>query len=372
MMRKRLLFICLMVVVIGAAVFCGCSRQKTTHSAKPQKKVSSSQKAAKIVKTLTLDEKIEQLLLVRYPDNADTVTKQHSFGGYLLFEKDFAGKDTAQVQTMIRQAQANAKIPLLIAVDEEGGAVNRVSTNSKLVESPFKSSQVLYREDGLDAIRADTINKSNILSNLGINLNLAPVVDVCENASDYMYSRSLGQNTQITSQYAKTVIQTSRKTAVSYVLKHFPGYGNNRDTHIGASQDNRSFEYIKTHDLPPFQSGINAGAEAVLISHNIVTSIDPNNPASLSKKVHQCLRHDLHFKGIIMTDAIDMGAVSSMAETSVRAIEAGNDLIITTDYQKSIDEIKRAVAEKRISEATINRLATKILTWKYEKGLIRE
>ena len=253
------------------------------------------------LKELTLDEKIGQLLLVRYDDTKALVDlPKYNFGGFVFFAKDFNGKTKDEVVGMIDTLQKNSKIPLLTAVDEEGGEVVRVSSNPNLRKTPFKSSKDLYDDGKFSLIRTDTIEKSNLLRDLGLNLNLAPVVDVTTNPSDYMYKRALGENTNLTSEFAKTVIEASKGTGVSYTLKHFPGYGNNKDTHSGISNDSRSLEDIKTNDLPPFEAGIKAGAEAVLVSHNIVTNIDPDNPASLSKSIHNLLRNDLKFTGIIM------------------------------------------------------------------------
>lgn len=322
---------------------------------------------------LSLDEKIGQLLLVRYPDtNAVSDLKKYNFAGFVFFEKDFKDKDRDEVKKWINNLQKESKIPLLTAVDEEGGKVVRVSSNPKLVSEKFKSSQELYREGGLSLIKEDTINKSKILNDLGLNLNLAPVVDVSTNSSDYMYERALGQNTAITSDYAKTVIEASKNTGVSYTLKHFPGYGNNADTHTGSSEDNRSYDDIVEYDLPPFESGIESGAEAILVSHNIVKSIDPNLPASLSVNVHNLLRNELDFTGLIMTDDLSMGALSSISNPTVKAILAGNDLIITTDYAESFHEIKSAVEDGTISQDLIDKLAFRVLAWKYYKGLMFE
>ena len=273
---------------------------------------------------------------------------------------------------MINNLQKNANIPLLTAVDEEGGTVVRVSSNPLLANAKFRSPQELYNTGGLNLIKEDTIQKSKLLNDLGLNVNLAPVVDVSTNASDYMYSRSLGQNTSITSDYAKSVIEASQGGGVSYTLKHFPGYGNNSDTHNSGSVDNRSFDDILKNDLPPFKSGIEAGAEAVLVSHNTVTNIDSDNPASLSTSVHNLLRNELGFTGVIITDDLAMGAVSNIDNNVVKAILAGNDLIITTDYQSGIASVKNAVNDGTISENLIDKLAFKILAWKYYKGLMFE
>lgn len=327
--------------------------------------------ANKKLEKMTLDEKISQLLLVRYPDiNQKAILEKYQFGGYLFFAKDFKDKTKDEVINMMKELQEVSKIPILTAVDEEGGIVVRVSSNPNLRKDRFKSSQELYKEGGLELIKTDTIEKSKLLSSLGINLNLAPVVDVSINPNDYMYKRSLGQNTEITSNYAKTVIEASKDLGVSYTLKHFPGYGNNSDTHTGSSIDNRSYEDIINNDLPPFKSGIQVGAEAVLVSHNIVNSIDNNNPASLSPSIHNLLRNELSFTGIIITDDLDMGAITSVGDATVKAVLAGNDLIITTDYEESFNAIKNAITENKISEELINKLAFRIIAWKYYKGIL--
>ncbi len=323
------------------------------------------------LKTLSLDEKIGQLFLVRYPDtNAITDLKKYNFGGYVFFEKDFKDKTKSQVINMMNKIQDATKIPLLTAVDEEGGNVVRISSNSNLAKSKFKSPRELYNEGGMTAIKNDTIAKSMLLSELGLNLNLAPVVDVSTDPTDYIYPRTIGENTDITKEYAKTVIEASKGTKVSYTLKHFPGYGNNADTHVGSATDNRTRDEIFANDIPPFKAGIDAKAEAVLVSHNTVTSIDSTNPASLSASVHNILRNDLGFTGVIITDDIAMGAITSISDATVKAILAGNDLIITTDYKSSIESVKNALSNNTLNENLIDKLAFKVLAWKYYKGLM--
>lgn len=323
------------------------------------------------LKSLTLDEKIGQLLLVRYPSkDAVGIMNKYHLGGYVFFEKDFKDKSLEQVKDMINVLQSSSKIPLLTAVDEEGGSVVRVSSNPNLRASKFEAPSELYNAGGLDKIKEDTIEKSKFLNGLGLNLNLAPVVDVSTNSSDYMYNRSLKQDTSVTSEFAKTVINASKNTHVSYTLKHFPGYGNNADTHTGAQTDNRSYDDLIKNDIPPFKAGIDAGAEAVLVAHNTVTAIDSNNPASLSQNVHNLLRNELGFTGIIVTDDIAMGALGNIDDVTVKAILAGNDLIITTDYEESFNSIKSALETGKLSEAQIDKLAFRVLSWKYHKMLM--
>ncbi len=387
-MKKICMIIIVVLVIIGVVASIVISKDKTlfTGSIKSDIKVESLEsdkyknnslfgkyykKSLRKLKNMSIDQKIGQLLLVRYPEEEQKdVLKKYQFGGYLFFAKDFRNKTKDEVISMINDLQSTSKIPILTAVDEEGGVVVRVSSNPNLRSERFLSSQKLYELGGFDKIKEDTIEKSNLLRELGLNLNLAPVVDVSTNKDDYMYERSIGQNSDITAEYAKTVISASKGSGVSYTLKHFPGYGNNIDTHTASSIDNRSLDDIEKNDLPPFKAGIEAKAEAILVSHNIVDSIDNKNPASISQKVHKLLRKNLNFSGIVITDDLEMGATKDIEDKSVKAILAGNDLLIVTDYLESINEIKNAINNKIITENDLDKKVLKILEWKYYKKLL--
>ncbi len=325
------------------------------------------QQANKKMETMTIDQKIKQLLLIRYPDKDIS-----DIGGYVFFEKDFKDKTSEDVKKMINSLQDKASIPLITAVDEEGGKIIRISSNKNLVSEPFKSSKELYESGGLEAISKDVKTKSSILHNLGLNVNLAPVVDIADDENAYMYPRTIGKNAEITAKYATTVIKASKGTDVSYVLKHFPGYGNNDDTHINEARDVRTYDDIINNDVRPFKEGIDMGAEAVLISHNIITSIDEDNPATLSSGVHNLLKVNLGFTGVTITDDLDMGATKNIEKKYLKAVLAGNDLLIVTDYDTAYREIKTGVLDKDVSENLINQATLKILAWKYYKGLLME
>lgn len=323
------------------------------------------------VKDMSLDEKINQILLVRYPDtNGIEILKNKQFGGYVFFGKDFKDKTRDEIVGLMKNLQDVVRIPILTAVDEEGGVVVRVSSNPNLASEKFKAPSTLYKEGGFDRIKEDTITKSKLLNGLGLNLNLAPVVDVADNSSAYMYNRTLQKDTALTSEYAKTVIEASKGLGVSYTLKHFPGYGNNDDTHVGNSIDNRTYDEIFSHDIPPFEAGIKAGAEAILVSHNTVSGIDPDNVASLSPSMHNLLRNQLDFTGIIVTDDLDMGAITGTSDAAVKAILAGNDLLITTNYENDIRDIKNALNNGTLTEDAIERKAMRVVAWKYYKGML--
>ncbi len=346
------------------------------------------EKAEKKLQTLTLEEKIAQLLIVDISASKNQEgTKRYQFGGYLLFKDFFENKTEEQVKTEIQNLQESSEIPLLIAVDEEGGTVVRVSSNPKLTKEVFPSPSEIYKNGGFEAIKQDTLQKSKVLENLGINLNFAPVVDIATSSNDYMYNRALQEGKELTSTYAKTVIRVSKKGKVSYTLKHFPGYGSNKDTHIGNSVDTRTYEEIYENDLEPFRAGIEEGAEIIMVSHNIITSIDEKMPASISLAIHKILREDLAFSGIIITDDMKMGAIKEeykIEEAVVKAILAGNDMIIlsidssTIDkvtnqkvtYENIMEYVKNVVQNGEIQEASLNQSVKRILAWKCYKGLM--
>lgn len=328
-------------------------------------------KAFSKLQSMSLDEKIGQTLLVRYPvNNASKLISNYKIGGYVFFERDFKGKTKDQVINMISSTQTASSIPLLTAIDEEGGKVSRLSSNSLLTSEPFKSPQDLFTQGGFDAIASDVKRKSSVLKGLGLNLNLAPVVDVSTDPNNYIYKRTLGQGTEATSTYSKTVIEASKGLGVSYTLKHFPGYGSNTDTHVGGSTSQKSYEDIMKQDIPPFLIGIQSGAEAVMVSHNIVSSIDNANESSISAKMHELLRNNLKFTGIVITDDISMGAMKNVSNVASKAINAGNDILITSDVASSFNQIKTSVNNSTVSMDTLDRAVFRILAWKYYKNLL--
>lgn len=326
------------------------------------------------LKTMSLEEKIGQIFLVRVPEkNQVNMVKQYHFGGYILFGRDTKNKTKDQLVNEIDSYQNASKTPLLIAVDEEGGTVVRVSSNKLLSDHKYLSPQEVFQNGGLEAITTDTQAKNTLLSSLHINLNLAPVSDVSTNQNDYMYDRTFGKSASETAKFVETVIKASKSSNVSYTLKHFPGYGNNVNTHTGISNDERSLDEFEKVDFLPFQAGIKNGAESILVNHNIIKKIEDGIPASLSPKVHNILRHNLGFTGIIMTDDIAMSAIHDYVEKpSVKALLSGNDLIIISDFESGISEIKDALNNGVITENLLDSVVFRVLAWKYYKGLINQ
>ena len=340
----------------------------------PQSAPTEEEIAAAMAADMTTAEKVGQLFFVRCPETgaAEDVAAYH-LGGVLLFGRDFEGKTYGQVRAETDGLQAAADIPLLIGVDEEGGTVVRASSNKHLRAQKFPSPQALYRAGGMEAVAADAAEKSSFLLGLGINVNFAPVCDVSTDSGDFMYDRTFGQDAAATADYAETVTAAMDAAGIGAVMKHFPGYGNNVDTHTGIAVDQRPYETFETSDFLPFAAGMTSPTAAVLVSHNIVVSMDETLPASLSPEVHRVLREELGFTGVAMTDDLAMDALaqySADGSAAVLAVQAGNDMIVTTDYESQIPSVIAAVEDGRISEARLDEAVTRVLAWKIRLGLI--
>lgn len=327
-----------------------------------------------LLETMTLEEKVGQLFFVRCPEEdelAETLALRPA--GFVLFSRDFEGETPDSVRETIEGYQQESEIPLLIGVDEEGGTVVRVSRYEAFRRWPFQSPQELYDEGGLEAFIYDTAEKDDLLADLGINVNLAPVCDVSTDEDDFIYDRTLGQDAEATAEAVRTTVSQMEKDGMGSVLKHFPGYGPNGDTHEQIITDTRDLETYRTEDFLPFEAGIEAGADAVLVSHLIVSCMDGSLPASLSPQVHAVLRDELHFDGVILTDDLAMDAITGFtgdADAAVLAIQAGNDLIISSDFPTQYQAVLDAVYDGTLTEAEIDQHVHRVLEWKRALGLL--
>ena len=361
----------------GAAESIESTEPPETEESEPVEAVDPvGQKAEEILAEMTLEEKVGQMFIARCPE-ADAVSKvtQYHLGGYILFARDFSEKTKEQVTETIQSYQNAAEIPLLIGVDEEGGTVNRVSKNANLRQTPFLSPQDLYTEGGWNLIQSDTQEKCRLLHELGINLNFAPVCDVSQDPQDFIYARSFGQDAEQTAEYVRTVAQTMSQEQMGSVLKHFPGYGNNSDTHTGIAYDDRPYETFVNADFLPFQAGIDAGADMVLVAHNVVSCMDDQVPASISLPVHDILRNELGFDGVIITDDLVMEGVRQFAgdaEIAVRAVQAGNDMLCCTDFEVQVPAVIQAVKNGEITEERLNESVLRILKMKINLGILAD
>ena len=360
-MRLLVLLLCLMLT--------GCSAPKSEEPAM-ETTVQS------LLDEMTLEEKVGQLFLARCNSAAAIQDiSQYHLGGLVLFGQDFDGETPDSIRHTIAGYQSAAKISLLIAVDEEGGTVTRISRYPAFRQTPFPSPRESFDQGGRDQALAVEEEKCRLLSSLSINVNLGPVCDVSTEPDAFMYQRSLGQSPEATGDFVYRTVKKMRAYGIGSVLKHFPGYGNNADTHTGVAVDSRSLDIFEQQDLLPFASGIAAGCDAVRVSHTVVQAMDPQLPAALSPAVHEYLRETMGFQGVILTDDLSMEAITEgygAGEAAVIAVLAGNDLLCSTEYAVQYEAVLEAAQTGRIEGSRLDEAVSRVLRWKLELGLLPE
>ncbi|HEM4926720.1 TPA: beta-hexosaminidase [Streptococcus suis] len=346
--------------------------EHTVATSESSTEVSDKEKVvSQYLSQMTIEEKVGQMIFARMPSagQAETLETYH-FGGYILFASDFEGKTLEQVKEEIASYQSLSKVPLLMASDEEGGTVTRIS---QLLETPFASPLELYQAGGIEAILSDAKQKTSLLKEEGIYAGFFPVADLSTDPSSFIYDRTIGQDATITSDYISQLVTVLKEEQFASTLKHFPGYGDNADSHTDLVYDNRSLEELRANDFLPFKAGIEAGADSIMVSHNIVPAID-DVPSSISPEINKILRNELGFEGVIMTDDFDMQGLVQFVDQdtgALQTIQAGTDMILSSSYARQIPYIIEQVKAGTITEERIDQSVKRILGMKYDLGLIK-
>lgn len=372
-------------LLLGILILAGCAKKPViTPTTEPEKVTTAMPEPTVIpvetdpvkalLNSMSTEEKVGQLFLARCPEEqAGELAREYHLGGYILFGRDFENQTPDSIRDTIASWQEAMSIPMLIAVDEEGGTVVRISSRPAFRAEAFPSPRKLYDMGGLELTGSLESEKAYLLHSLGINVNMGPVCDVTTRKDAFMYSRSLGQSPEITAEFVADSVHRMDEYRVGSVLKHFPGYGDNADTHTGSVTDSRKLEQLQKSDLIPFEAGIRSGCGSVLMSHNIVNALDPAYPASLSPAVHGYLRYTMGFEGVIVTDDLAMGAVAELygvEEAAILAVQAGNDLLCTTDFIPQFNAVCKAVENGRIPVETLDQAVRHVLRWKEQLGLL--
>lgn len=290
-------------------------------------------------------------------DGTQEALNQYAVGGLIYFGQNILDKE--QIMTMLSNTASMSNYPIFFAVDEEGGEVSRVA-NSK-VEVTKVDDMASIGAGGDASLAADAgTTIGSYLNEIGFNVDFAPVADVAGEGSA-LGDRSFGSDPQAVSEMVTSAVSGIEGTGVSACLKHFPGLGSTtEDTHDGRVEITKSLEEMRASDFVPFSAGIEAGADFVMVSHATAPALDEDNvPSSLSKKViTDILRGELGFEGVVITDALDMMAITeyyTTEEAAVMALEAGADmLLMPDDFEKAYNAVLAAVQDGTISEERIN------------------
>ena len=348
--------------------------------------------AADILENMTLEEKIGQLFMVNLEllDNSEgdyynhqkltkemkKALKKYHVGGVIFFARNIS--TTKQTKTLIEKLQANSKVPLFISVDEEGGEVARIANNDNMRTTKFPTmeevGQMADKEYAYNM--GETIGKE--IKELGFNLNFAPVADVRTNElNTEIGNRSFGSDERLVSEMVVEVVKGLQNQGVSATLKHFPGHGDaSKDSHEGAVDVENDINRLRKVELVPFKAGIKAGADLIMVSHISVSRITgTTEPASLSSLVMKdMLRTEMGFDGVIITDAMNMKAITDycdVKEAAVNCILSGADIcLMPQDLPIAYEAVVEAVENGILTEKRINDSVTRILELKIKRGLI--
>ncbi len=340
--------------------------------------------AESILNSMTLEEKVYQLFIVapEQLQNSHTVTKSDEetrlaiqnqpVGGIIYFSKNIVSPD--QCIKMISGIQSYSKIPLFISVDEEGGRVARIANNPLMGTTKFPSMSSIKTPNEAYNV-GFTIG--NDIKRLGFNLDFAPIADIFSNSLNRVIGdRAFGSDATETAILVENAVRGFNDSNVLCTLKHFPGHGNtSTDSHYGYAETLKTLEELAEFEFLPFEAGVGAGADFVMLGHISAPNITGNSlPATLSKEIVSVLRQKIGFEGIIITDSMAMQAITKLytsAQAAVMAVQAGVDMIlIPQNLAEAVNGIIDAVNDGTITEERINQSVLKIIQIKLEKGII--
>lgn len=339
--------------------------------------------------TMTLREKVGQLFWVR-PETLDfslnpekkTLTQtmrqnleQYPVGGIAVFKKNI--QDENQLSSLIADFQSASKIPMIVAVDEEGGAVARLANHEAFSLPKYTSTRDIGKTGDPERARQMGRTIGGYLRFYGFNLNFAPVADVDSNpANPVIGRRAYSTDAQQTAQMVAAAVEGFHEAGILCTVKHFPGHGDTgQDSHYGTATSYKTWEEMKAMEMLPFEAGIAAGADVVMTAHITTPNATTDGlPASLSyTMITERLRGELGFQGVIVTDALEMNAIKNHftpAESAVAALRAGVDvLLMPSDLRAAFDGVVQAVEDGTLSEERLNESVRRILTLKQKAGL---
>ncbi len=345
-----------------------------------------TEKVAKIMAGMSLAQKLGQLIMVEYLGNnyqngLQYMISQQFVGGYMYQESnhnfdppyDVAG----HVDALSQQAMHDARIPLLIATDQEGGLVNRLYS----FHGALPSAADMGASGDPNVPLAQGTQQAKWMLQLGINSDLAPVVDVHTVNPAVLESRMFGSTPQAVATYAGAFLNGLQTTGVIGCLKHFPGLGAiTSDPHFGLPTVNRSMTQLNAIDLAPYRLMISKDHPAMIMSTDVLDpAIDPNLPAELSPRaINGVLRQQLGYDGVVITDGLYMGGISqrwSLSQAAVLSIIAGND-IVEGPYTPAlvagvVSAFEQALQQGTLTMSRVNQSVERILLMKLRYGIIK-
>lgn len=382
-MRKKIIIIVIMIIIIilgillnNKNIFSNVEESKSAQEEIPiaQQNLTIDEKVDQIVASMSQTEKLGQMVMIgiqgtKVDDDSLYMLNQYHMGGVILFDRNMESPEQVKQLTSDLQAQSNEKVPLFIGIDEEGGDVVRMA--EKLTPPP--SQKEIGATGDIEQAKTWAIKTAKSLKDMGINVNFAPVADV---GSNDKRSYSTDANTVI--DFVRAATKGYQQENIIYSLKHFPGIGKGKvDSHIDSSSIDVAKEVLMTEDILPFKTIIDESDPNdyfILVSHLKYLALDEEYPASLSSKIMtDLLRNELGYKGIIITDDMEMGAVANhndFRSIGVNAVKAGADIVLVCheyEHQQEVylgllDAVNNGeISQERIDESIKRIIKVKLL-----------
>lgn len=390
-MKKLLSIFCAWIIVFTSLSFGTANAQAAT-----KKKVDPCEK---ILKSMTLEEKVGQLFIVR-PETLDpkytkkqagntkkyAVTKinknitknlkKYKVGGIVMFAKNI--KNPKQITKLNKDLQKSAKRKLFICVDEEGGSVARIANNKNFKVKKYPDMQKIGKSGKASKAKDVGYTIGKYLKKYEFNLDFAPVADINTNKKNIVIGkRAFGSTPSLVSKMVDAEIKGFHKAKIMACVKHFPGHGDTKgDTHTGYVSIKKNWNALKKCEIVPFKKAFSSATDMVMVAHITANKVSKDKlPASLSyNMITKKLRKELKYNGVVITDSMEMGAVANnytSAESAVMAIKAGADIVLMPyDFKAAYNAVLKAVKSGKISEKRLNESVLRILKLKKKYGLI--
>ena len=379
MKRMLVLALCLMMIAVGAVA--------ETHTVE------------ELLAGMTLEEKVGQLFIIRpdsldetlpvttvYDSQAEGVSEiteamkdtwaRYPAGGIILFRKNL--RDAEQLTAMTDAIHSLGGITPIITIDEEGGMIARIA-NSGLFDVPkYPNMQAIAETGDTDQAYAAGSGIGTYLKAFGIDATFAPVADVNTNPDNPVIGkRAFGDDPETAAEMVAAYLNGLHSTGTAGCVKHFPGHGDTTtDTHSGYAETNKTWEEMLACEMIPFRSGIEAGTDMVMVAHISAPAVTGDRtPATLSYTiVTEKLRQEMNYDGVVITDGMEMGAITDnydCADAAVQAILAGVDIILLPqDYRAAFEGVLAAVQNGTITEERLDESVLRILKLKEGCGLL--
>lgn len=382
-MRKKIIITAIVIIIIILGVllndkniFSNVEESKSAQEEVPiaQQNLTIDEKVDKTVESMSQTEKLGQMVMIgiqgtKVDDDSLYMLNQYHMGGVILFDRNMESPEQVKQLTSDLQAQSNEKVPLFIGIDEEGGDVVRMA--EKLTPPP--SQKEIGSTGDIEQAKTWAIKTAKSLKDMGINVNFAPVADV---GSNDKRSYSTDANTVI--DFVRAATKGYQQENIIYSLKHFPGIGKGKvDSHVDSSNIDTSKDTLMAEDILPFKTIIDENEPNdyfILVSHLKYPALDEEYPASLSSKIMtDLLRYELGYKGIIITDDMEMGAVANhndFRSIGVNAVKAGADIVLVCHEYKHQQEVylglldavnSGEISQERIDESVKRIIKVKLL-----------